>query len=74
MRKLFLLTKCEAFCYHAPMTPLEKKKFLLYTRSPRLAYAGGRAAINRKFSRQLLEKLDRGLIPMKGPVDGTSSN
>lgn len=70
MRKLFLLTKCEAFCYHAPMTPLEKKKFLLYTRSPRLAYAGGRAAINRKFSRQLLEKLDRGLLAKKEGTNG----
>lgn len=57
------------------MTPKPKKHFLLFPRwNKRTAKAGGRAAINRKFSRQLLARLDQGTLTLKGTLDGTSSD
>lgn len=53
-----------------PMTTNDKKKFLLFPRwNKRTAKAGGRASVNRKFSRSLLAKLDAGAIPLKGRLD-----
>jgi len=52
-----------------PMTPKLKKQFLIYPRWRTRAKAGGRAAINRKFSRRLMVKLDLGELPMRGSRD-----
>lgn len=53
------------------MARIDKKKFLLFPRwNKRTAKAGGQAAINRKFGRAFLEKLDAGVISLKRRADG----